>query len=68
MSGDLRGRTSGTATVLQWDTRAETIGLNIPKLRPEAREGSFFPTFLEACRTAEKALMAVAIVSRTVEV
>ena len=32
-----------------------TIGLNIPKLR----KGSYFPTFLEPRRTAEKALMAV---------
>ena len=41
----------------QWDTRAGTIGLNIPKLR----KGSYFPTFLEPRRTAEKALMALAI-------
>ena len=39
----------------QWDTRAGTIGLNIPKLR----RGSYFPSFLEPRRTAEKALMAV---------
>lgn len=39
----------------QWDTRAGTIGLNIPKLR----KGSYFPAFLEPRRTAEKALMAV---------
>ena len=39
----------------QWDTRAGTIGLNIPKLR----KCSYFPTFLEPRRTAEKALMAV---------
>ena len=45
----------------QWDTRAGTIGLNIPKLR----KGSYFPTFLEPRRTAERALMAVAIVART---
>lgn len=38
-----------------WDTRAGTIGLNIPKLR----KGSYFPTFLEPRRTAEIALMAV---------
>ena len=38
-----------------WDTRAGTIDLNIPKLR----KGSYFPTFLEPRRTAEKALMAV---------
>jgi len=41
----------------QWDTRAGTIGLNIPKLR----KGSYFPTFLEPRRTAEKALMAVIV-------
>ncbi len=39
----------------RWDTRAGTIGLSIPKLR----KGSYFPTFLEPRRTAEKALMAV---------
>ena len=39
----------------QWDTRAGSIGLNIPKLR----KGSYFPSFLEPRRTAEKALMAV---------
>jgi len=39
----------------QWDRRAGTIGLNIPKLR----KGSYFPTFLEPRRTAEKAVMAV---------
>jgi len=41
----------------QWDTRAGTIGLNIPKLR----KGSYFPTFLEPRRTAEKALMRTAV-------
>ncbi len=39
----------------RWDTRAGSIGLNIPKLR----KGSYFPAFLEPRRTAEKALMAV---------
>jgi transposase-like protein len=39
----------------QWNTRAATIGLNIPKLRKR----SYFSTFLEPRRTAEKALMAV---------
>lgn len=39
----------------QRDTRAGTIGLNIPKLR----KGSYFPTSLEPRRTGEKALMAV---------
>ena len=38
-----------------WDTRAGRIALEIPKLR----KGSYFPTFLEPRRTAEKALMAV---------
>jgi transposase-like protein len=45
----------------QWDTRAGTIGLNIPKLR----KGSCFPTFPEPRRTGEKALMALALVART---
>ncbi len=38
-----------------WDTRAGRIGLAIPKLR----KGSYFPSFLEPRRTAEKALTAV---------
>ena len=37
------------------ETRAGTIGLQIPKLR----KGSYFPAFLEPSRTAEKALTAV---------
>ena len=38
-----------------WETRAGTIDLRIPKLR----QGSYFPSFLEPRRTAEKALAAV---------
>lgn len=38
-----------------WETRAGRIDLAIPKLR----KGSYFPTFLEPRRTAEKALTAV---------
>lgn len=38
-----------------WDTRAGRIALQIPRLR----KGSYFPSFLEPRRTAEKALMAV---------
>jgi len=38
-----------------WDTRAGRIALEIPKLR----KGSYFPSFPEPRRTAEKALMAV---------
>ena len=38
-----------------WETRAGRIELAIPKLR----KGSYFPTFLEPRRTAEKALAAV---------
>lgn len=38
-----------------WDTRAGTLALEIPRLR----QGSYFPSFLEPRRTAEKALMAV---------
>lgn len=37
------------------ETRAVTVGLKIPKLR----SGTYFPDFLEPCRTAEKALTAV---------
>jgi putative transposase len=39
----------------EWDTRVGTIGLAIPKLR----EGSYFPSFIEPRRRAEKALLAV---------
>ena len=38
-----------------WQTRAGTVELRIPRLR----RGSYFPTFLEARRTAEIALTAV---------
>ncbi len=39
----------------RWQTRAGAIDLKIPKLR----QGSYFPSFLEPRRTAEKALVAV---------
>src|SRR3954466_2831005 len=38
-----------------WETRAGTVELRIPKLR----KGTYFPGFLEPRRTAEKALTAV---------
>lgn len=38
-----------------WETRAGTVELRIPKLRT----GSYFPSFLESRRMAEKALTAV---------
>ena len=38
-----------------WETRAGTVELRIPKLR----KGSYFPAFLEPRRLAEKALIAV---------
>src|SRR5882762_6651831 len=38
-----------------WETRAGTVQLRIPKLR----KGSYFPGFLEPRRLAEKALTAV---------
>lgn len=38
-----------------WETRARTVELRIPKLR----KGSYFPGFLEPRRVAEKALTAV---------
>jgi putative transposase len=38
-----------------WETRAGRIELAIPRLR----RGSYFPSFLEPRRTAEKALTAV---------
>jgi putative transposase len=39
----------------EWETRAGTVALRIPKLR----KGSYFPGFLEPRRMAEKALTAV---------
>src|SRR4051794_6945387 len=39
----------------EWDTRAGTVHLQIPKIR----KGSYFPGFLEPRRMAEKALTAV---------
>jgi putative transposase len=38
-----------------WETRAGTVELRIPKLR----KGSYFPNFLEPRRMAEKAIAAV---------
>jgi putative transposase len=38
-----------------WETRAGTVELRIPKLR----QGSYFPGFLEPRRMAEKALTSV---------
>src|SRR5512139_373710 len=38
-----------------WDTRVGTVALAIPKLR----QGSYFPSFIEPRRRAEKALLAV---------
>ena len=39
----------------EWDTRVGTVPLAIPKLRT----GSYFPSFIEPRRRAEKALLAV---------
>jgi hypothetical protein len=44
-----------SATNRDWETRAGTVELRIPKLR----KGSYFPSFLEPRRMAEKALTAV---------
>ena len=43
-----------------WETRAGTVELHIPRLR----KGSYFPGFLEPRRMAEKALTAVIQESR----
>jgi transposase-like protein len=40
-----------------WETRAGTVELRIPKLR----QGSYFPAFLEPRRMAKKALTAVRV-------
>ena len=45
----------------EWDTRAGTVELAIPKLR----QGSYFPGFLEHRRRAERALASVVATSRT---
>src|SRR5438552_1287221 len=47
-----------------WDTRAGTIELAIPKLR----EGSYFPEFLEHRRRAERALASVVATSYLLDV
>ena len=49
------GQRNGYREHRSWDTRVGTIGLAIPKLR----EGSYFPSFIEPRRRAEKALLAV---------
>ncbi|MEO1533795.1 MAG: IS256 family transposase [Pseudomonadota bacterium] len=61
-TGAPRGVRSAARTVQRngyreraWETRAGRIDLAIPKLR----KGSYFPSFLEPRRTAEKALVAV---------
>ncbi len=41
----------------EWDTRAGTVELRIPKIR----KGSYFPGFLEPRRMAEKALTTAVI-------
>jgi putative transposase len=43
----------------EWDTRAGTVELAIPRLR----EGSYFPEFLEHRRRAERALASVVATS-----
>ena len=60
--GAAKSQRSGSRTAYRngyrergWDTRAGRIDLAIPKLR----KGSYFPSFLEPRRTAEKALAAV---------
>ena len=53
-SADRRNQRNGYRD-RDWDTRAGTVELRIPKLR----RGSYFPAFLEPRRMAEKALTAV---------
>ena len=53
-SADRRNQRNGYRE-RDWETRAGTVELRIPKLR----RGSYFPVFLEPRRLAEKALTAV---------
>ena len=53
-SADRRNQRNGYRE-RDWETRAGTVELRIPKLR----RGSYFPAFLEPRRLAEKALTAV---------
>ena len=53
-SADRRNQRNGYRE-RDWETRAGTVELSIPKLR----RGSYFPVFLEPRRLAEKALTAV---------
>jgi transposase-like protein len=62
LTGAAHGERSATRTnhrngylERQWETRAGTVDLAIPKLR----KGSYFPSFLEPRRASEKALTAV---------
>src|SRR5687768_17487108 len=51
---DRRGERNGYRE-RQWDTRAGTVELAVPRVR----DGSFFPSMLEPRRRAERALVAV---------
>src|SRR5205823_5973579 len=53
-SGERNGQRNGYRD-RTWDTRVGTLDLKVPRVR----DGSYFPSLLEPCKRAERALVAV---------